>query len=74
MSDIDYETLYYSIIDNLDENLIESYDLDTIIQSAKLTWDDTAVEVNSTDFTMIFDILTYDILDYTGYDISGDDL
>ena len=74
MSDIDYETLYYSIIDNLDENLIESYDLDTIIQSAKLTWDDTAVEVNSTDFTMIFDILTFEILDYTGYDISGDDL
>jgi len=74
MTDIDYETLYYSIIDNLDENLIESYDLDTIIQSAKLTWDDTAVEVNSTDFTMIFDILTYEILDYTGYDISGDDL
>ena len=73
MSDIDYETLYYSIIDNLDENLIESYDLDTIIQSAKLTWDDTAVEVNSTDFTMVFDILTYEILDYTGYDISGDD-
>jgi len=69
MSEIDFEALRNSIIDNLDERLINRYDFDVILKSAKLVWDDTAIQVTANDFTMIFDKISYEILQYIGFDI-----
>lgn len=69
MSDIDYETLLYSIKDNIDDSLIDEYDFDVLLQSAEACWDDTAIQVKSRDFTMVFDNISYEILDYTGFDM-----
>jgi len=69
MSEIDFEALRNSIIDNLDERLINRYDFDVILKSAKLVWDDTAIQVTANDFTMIFDKISYEILQYVGFDI-----
>lgn len=66
---IDYESLRNSIIDQLDESIIEEYDFDTVLKSAEPCWDDTAIRVKSKDFTMIFDNVNYELLQYTGFDI-----
>lgn len=66
---IDYEALRNSIIDQLDENIIEDYDFDTILKSAEIVWDSTAVKVKSKDFEMIFDLVNYELLQYIGFDI-----
>lgn len=69
MSDIDYESLLFGIMDNIDDSLIDGYDFDIILQSAEPCWDNTAVQVKGKDFTMVFDNISYEILDYTGFDI-----
>lgn len=68
MIDIDFEALGNSIADLLDESIIGNYDIDTILLTAKLVWDNTAIQVTARDFTLIVDGLTYDILDYSGFD------
>lgn len=68
--EIDYDSLLNSILDNIDENLQSKYDFNTILLSAEKVWDDTAVRVRATDFEMIFDLIDYEILEYTGNDIT----
>ena len=67
---IDYETLQNAIQEQISENLLSSYDFDSILRSAKLVWGNTAVQVKATDFTMVFDLISYELLDYTGNDIT----
>lgn len=66
---IDYEALRNSVIDQLDEGIIEDYDFDTILKTAEVVWDNTAVKVKSKDFEMIFDLISYELLQYIGFDI-----
>ena len=70
MNEIDYDALANSILENLDDSIVNEYDINVILKSAKIVWDGTAVQVKSNDFTMIFDIISYEILQYTGYDIN----
>lgn len=65
---INKEALEYAVKDVLDESIVQKYDFAVILNSARIVWDDTAVEVRGSDFRMVFDILTYDLLSYTGYD------
>ena len=69
MTSIDYDALLNSIQDNIDESLLDGYDWDVVLKSAEIVWDETAIQVTSKDFTMIFDILSYELLQYTGFDI-----
>ena len=39
-----------------------------------MVWDGTGVEVKSKDFVMVFDLISYELLDYTGYDSDGGDV
>ena len=66
---IDYDALLNSIQDNIDERLLDSYDWDVVLKSAIPCWDDTAIQVKSKDFTMIFDNISYELLQYEGFDI-----
>lgn len=72
MSDesIDYEALNNAIQEQIDESLLNKYDFEAILRTAKLVWDNTAVQVKATDFIMVFDLISYEILDYTGNDIT----
>ena len=70
MNEIDYDALANSILENLDDSIVNEYDINVILKSAEIVWDGTAVQVKSNDFTMIFDIISYEILQYTGYDIN----
>lgn len=69
MRSIDYEVLNNAIQENIDENLIGKYDFEEILRTAKIVWDNTAVQVTSNDFIMVFDLISYELLDYTGNDI-----
>ena len=68
MSGIDYETLLHSIQEQIDDSLKDGYDFDALLRTATICWDGTAVQVTSTDFTMVFDLISYELLDYTGFD------
>lgn len=68
MIDVDYEALEISIYSILDERDYDKYDMKTILRTADMVWDDTAIEVKASDFKIIVDNLTYEVLDYTGYD------
>ena len=72
MNSIDYEALNNAVQENIDENLLIKYDFEAILRTAKLVWDNTAVQVTSNDFIMIFDKVSYELLDYTGNDIIGE--
>ena len=65
---IDFDALLYAIKDVIDENLQDSYDYEAILNSAEIVWDETGIQVSASNFKMIFDIMTYELLDYTGYD------
>lgn len=69
MNAIDYDALLNSIQEQIDDSLIDSYDFDVILKSAEIVWDGTAVQVKSKDFTMIFDIISYELRQYIGFDI-----
>ena len=68
MIDIDYESLEHAILEVLDDSLWGKYDINVILKSAKLVWDNTAVQVKSKDFVMIFNIIDYSLEDYQGFD------
>lgn len=72
MIEIDYEALNNAIQDNIDETLLARYDFDTICNSAEKVWDNTAVQVKASDFMMVFDLISYELLDYNGNDIIGE--
>lgn len=68
---IDLERLYHSILGVIDESIQDMYDFDVVLKSAEIVWDNTAVQVKSKDFVMVFDLIGYELLDYTGYDSNG---
>jgi predicted nuclease of restriction endonuclease-like RecB superfamily len=68
--DIDYNKLLYSIQDQIDENLLDQYDFEAILRTATIVWDNTAVQVKSKDFTLVFDLISYECLSYEGFDIN----
>ena len=68
MSNIDFEALYNSVCSCLDEKIIDGYDLDTVVRNAVPCWDNTAIMVKSTDFVIVVDAISYDVVDYTGFD------
>lgn len=70
MTEVDYDALLVSILDNIDESLQSKYDFDTILKTAEIVWDGIAVQVKASDFTMVFDLISYEIVDYTGNDIT----
>ena len=69
MNSIDYEALSNAVQEVIDENLLNRYDFEAILRTAKVVWDNTAVQVTSNDFIMVFDLISYELLDYTGNDI-----
>lgn len=69
MSEIDYNTLLHSIQEQIDDSISEGYDFEALLRSATICWDGTAVQVIGKDFVMVFDLINYDLLDYTGYDM-----
>ena len=66
---IDYERLRVAVIDVIDEKLHNNYDFDVIVRNSSYCWDDTAIMVKARDFTMIFDVISYDLLQYEGMDV-----
>lgn len=68
MNTIDYDALSCAILDSVDESLHNTLNMATILKSAKLVWDNTAIQVKSNSFTMIFDLISYELMDYRGYD------
>lgn len=72
MNSIDYEALSNAVQEVIDENLLDKYDFETVLRTAKIVWDNTAVQVTNNDFIMIFDLISYELLDYTGNDIIGE--
>lgn len=67
---IDYDRLENAILSVLNEDDSEKYNMNIVLKSAKLVWDDTAVQVKSNDFLMVFDLITYELQDYNGFDAS----
>ena len=65
---INMDSLENAILDVLDDSISDGYDISIILRSATLVWDDTAVEVKSKDFRMIFDLISYELMDYEGFD------
>lgn len=70
MNSIDYPALNNAVQEVIDENLLNNYDFEAILRTAKLVWDNTAVQVTNNDFIMTFDLVSYELLDYTGNDIT----
>lgn len=66
---IDYERLLNAVKDVLLEEHWDNYDLDALVHNASLCWDDTAVEVKGSDFTFIFDLISYDCLSVSTLDL-----
>ncbi len=66
--DINLESLGHAILEVLDDESTQ-YDIDVILKSATLVWDNTAVQVKSKDFEMIFDVISYELMDYQGHDM-----
>ena len=67
---IDFECLENAVLEVLSDDISEKYDMNIILKSAKLVWDDTAVQVKSNDFLMIFDLVSYNLENYEGFDVS----
>lgn len=59
---IDYERLLNALKDMLLEEHWDNYDLTGIVRNAVLCWDDTAVLVKSSDFSFVFDLVSYECL------------
>ena len=70
---IDYDSLLNSVKEVLLEDLWEDYDLESIVRNASLCWDDTAVMVKSSDFTFIFDLVSYDCVSVSTNDLNDDE-
>lgn len=68
MSVIDYSSLLHAVQECIDDSISDNYDFESIVSTATICWDGTAVEVKGKDFTMVFDLVGYELLDYTGLD------
>lgn len=69
IEEIDYEALSDAMQEQISENLLSKYDFEAILRTAEVCWDNTAVKVAANDFIMVFDLVSYELLDYTGNDI-----
>ena len=67
---IDYERLMNAVKDMLLEEHWSNYDLVSIVRNARLCWDDTAIMVKSSDFTFIFDLISYECKSVSTNDIT----
>lgn len=67
---IDYDMLLNSIEEQIDENDLDSYNFESLLKTAELCWDNTAIQIKSVNFTMIFDLISYECLSYDGFDIN----
>ena len=67
---IDFVALENAVKEQIDDSLLSKYDFQTILKTAEIVWDGTAVQVKASDFTMVFDLISYEIVDYTGNDIN----
>lgn len=70
---IDSESLYHAIQLQIDEKKLDEYNFDSILRTAEMVWDNTAVKVTAKDFEMIFSLIDYECLQYIGFDIEGED-
>lgn len=66
---IDYERLMNAVKDVLLEEHWDNYDLGSIVRNAVLCWDDTAVLVKGSDFSLVFDVVSYDCLSVSTNDL-----
>ena len=66
---IDFVALENAVKEQIDDSLLSKYDFQTILKTAELVWDGTAVQVTASDFVMVFDLVSYECVDYTGNDI-----
>lgn len=69
MTGIDYERLLYALKDMLLEEHWSNYDLEGIVFNAVKCWDDTAVLVKGSDFSFVFDLLSYECLSVNTNDL-----
>ena len=66
---IDFVALENAVKEQIDDSLLSKYDFPTLLKTAEIVWDDTAVQVTASDFVMVFDLVSYECVDYTGNDI-----
>ena len=66
---IDFVALENAVKEQIDDSLLSKYDFQTILKTAEIVWDGTAVQVTASDFVMVFDLVSYECVDYTGNDI-----
>lgn len=66
---IDYERLLVAVKDVLLEEQWDNYDLAGIVKNAALCWDDTAVMVKSSDFELVFSLVSYECLSVSTNDL-----
>lgn len=66
---IDYPRLIHSIKQTMHEREWGKYDFPTLASTATPCWDDTGIKVVGSDFTMIFDSISYELRKYEGFDI-----
>ena len=61
--------LLYAVKEVIREEDYRKYDFNTVLKSAIPCWDNTAVMISASDFVMVFDKISYELLSYTGFDI-----
>ena len=71
---IDYERLLNSVKDLILDEDGDKYDLNSIVRNAESCWDDTAILVKSTDFTFIFDKISYECLSVDTNDFKEEEM
>ena len=72
MSSVDLASLVIAMKDALSDDLWSKYDFESIAHNGELCWDDTAVKCRGSDFEMVIDVLSYEVLDIQTDDVSGE--
>ena len=61
-------SLENAILEVFDDEGTTVPDVSVVLKTAELVWDDTAVQVKSSDSQMVFELISYEMVDYIGYD------
>jgi hypothetical protein len=69
MVEIDTERLELAIKDSMDESFWGNINFSKLINKSQIILDNTAIQVIGANFTFIFDIDTYELIDGKGDDI-----
>ena len=69
---IDYELLVIAMKDSILEDDWDKYDFESIAKNSTPCWDDTAVMCRANDFQIVIDSISYDVLDISTNDASGE--